>query len=93
MIHGATHFQPMVNGYSSLVPPFHMELFKELYDFPTERGLAELERIGVNYVIIHTEMYQPDRWAQKDRDLAAFAGRIRLLRVEGEGRAYVVGRR
>ncbi len=62
----------MVNGYSSLVPPFHMKLYAELHEFPTESGLAELERLGVNYVIVHTDMYQPDRWAEKEKDIAAF---------------------
>jgi len=90
MIHGTAHWQPMVNGYSSLVPPFHETLNRKLFDFPTEDGLAELERIGVNYVIVHTDMYQPDRWAEKERALAALGGRIRLVRVEGEGRAYIL---
>ncbi len=88
MIHGAAHWQPMVNGYSSLVPPFHMKLYAELHEFPTERGLAELERMGVNYIVVHTDMYQPDRWAEKENAIAAFGRRIRLARVEGEGRAY-----
>jgi hypothetical protein len=93
MIHGAAHWQPMVNGYSSLVPPLHMKLYEELHDFPTEKGLGDLERMGVNYVVIHTEMYQPDRWAETEKALAAFPQRIRLLRVEGEGRAYAIGGR
>ncbi len=88
MIHGAAHWQPMVNGYSSLVPPLHVRLYAELHEFPTESGLAELERLGVNYAVVHTEMYQPERWAEKERALAAFGDRIRLLRVEGEGRVY-----
>ena len=86
-------WQPMVNGYSSLVPPLHEKLYRELYEFPTETGLSELERMGVNYVIVHTDMYQPDRWAGKEKALASFPERIRLLRVEGEGRAYAIGRR
>lgn len=90
MIHGSAHWQPMVNGYSSLVPPQHEKLFAELHEFPTEAGLAHLETLGVNYVIVHTEMYQPDRWAEKERDLAKFGDRLRLLRVEGEGRAYQI---
>jgi hypothetical protein len=91
MIHGAAHWQPMLNGYSSLVPPLHMRLYTELHEFPTEPGLAELERLGVNYVIVHTDMYQPDRWAEKKRQIEGFGPRIRLLRVEGEGRAYALG--
>lgn len=93
MVHGAAHWQPMVNGYSSLVPPRHEKLYAELHQFPTEAGLAELERLGVTYVVVHTEMYQPDRWAEKERALAQFGDRVRLLRVEGEGRAYEIGRR
>ena len=92
MIHGASHWQPMVNGYSGTIPPFHEGLFTELHEFPTERGLSELERIGVNYVIVHTDTYQPDRWAEKEREIATFGDRIRLLKVEGEGRAYGIGR-
>lgn len=91
MIHGAVHWQKMVNGYSSLVPPRHEKLYAELHEFPTEAGLAELERLGVNYVIVHTDMYQPDRWAEKERHLSGFADRIRLIQVEGEGRAYAIG--
>jgi hypothetical protein len=49
--------------------------------------------MGVNYVIVHTDMYQPDRWAEKAKALASFRERIRLLRVEGEGRAYAIGGR
>ena len=91
MIHGAAHWQPMVNGYSSLVPPMHMSLYRELYDFPTEKGLAELEDLKVGYVIVHTEMYQPDRWAEKERQLEQYGSRLRLVRVTGEGRAYALG--
>jgi len=91
MIHGAAHWQPMVNGYSSLVPPRHEKLFAELHEFPTEDGVSELERLGVSYVIVHTDQYQPDRWAEKEAQLDAFGDRIRLLRVIGEGRAYEVG--
>lgn len=92
MIHSASHWQPMVNGYSSLVPPLHLKLYSELHEFPTEAGLAELERMGVTYVIVHTDMYQPDRWAEKERAMASLADRVRLLRAEGEGRAYAIVR-
>lgn len=93
MIHGAAHWQPMVNGYSSLVPPRHEKLYGELHEFPTEAGLTQLESLGVNYVIVHTGMYQPERWAEKERNLARFGDRVRLLRVEGEGRAYQIATR
>jgi hypothetical protein len=91
MIHGAAHWQPMVNGYSSLVPPRHEKLYAALRDFPTKESVAALERLGVDYVIVHTEMYQPDRWAEKEAALAFFGERLRLVRVEGEGRAYAIG--
>ncbi len=91
MIHGAAHWQPMVNGYSSLVPPLHLNLYRELYDFPTEKGLAELQDLKVGYVIVHTDMYQPDRWAEKEKQFGEYGDRLRLVRVIGEGRAYTIG--
>ena len=91
MLHGAAHWQPMLNGYSSLVPPFHLKLYQDLHEFPTETGLAELERLGVGYVIVHTDMYQPERWAEKARQIEGYGDRIRLAHVEGEGRAYLIG--
>ena len=91
MIHGAAHWQPMINGYSSVVPPVSEAIFAELREFPTDVSIARLESLGVRYVIVHTDMYQPDRWAEKERALAPFADRVRLVRVEGEGRAYAIG--
>jgi hypothetical protein len=90
IMHGTAHWQPMVNGYSSLVPPFHEKLYRELFEFPTEAGLAELERLGVNYVMVHTDMYQPDRWAEKEREIEGYGDRLRLVHLIGEGRAYRV---
>lgn len=92
MLHSAAHWQPMLNGYSSLVPPRLESLYAELFDFPTEKGLQALERLGVGYVVIHTDMYQPDRWAEKERELSQFGDRIILAQVAGEGRAYTLVR-
>lgn len=91
MIHGAAHWQKMVNGYSSLVPPFHTDLYRELHDFPTERGLSALEELKVGYVIVHTDMYQPDRWTEKERQIRALGDRLQLVQAMGEGRAYALG--
>jgi len=93
MIHGAAHWQKMVNGYSSLVPPFHTDLYRDLHDFPTERGLAALEELEVGYVIVHTDMYQPDRWAEKEKQIETFGSRLQLVQAMGEGRAYALGAR
>ena len=90
MIHGAAHWQKMVNGYSSLVPSFHTGLYQDLHDFPTERGLAALEELNVGYVIVHTDMYQPDRWMEKERQIETFAGRLQLVKAMGEGHAYTL---
>ena len=90
MIHGAAHWQKMVNGYSSLVPPFHTDLYRDLHDFPTERGLTALQELKVGYVIVHTDMYQPDRWSEKEKQIEALGSRLQLVQAIGEGRAYAV---
>lgn len=88
LLHSAAHWQPIVNGYSSLVPPRHEQLFAELFHFPTESGLSRLEELGVTYVVLHEDMYQPERLAATLTGIERFGDRIRLVRRVGEGRAY-----
>ena len=51
-----------------------MKLCSELYGLPTEHGLAELERMGGSYILVHTEMFEPDRWAETEPAMEGFGG-------------------
>ena len=47
MLHSMAHWQPMVNGYSGIIPPRHERLFRILTAFPDTASLRELESLGV----------------------------------------------
>lgn len=92
MVHGTAHWQPMMNGYSSLVPPKLEKLYAELHDFPSESGLHSLEELGVGYVVFHEDMYQPGRFADAMKRVGASSDRLRLVHRDGEGRVYALAR-
>jgi hypothetical protein len=93
MLHSTAHWQKTVHGYSGLRPPLHDELYRTMLRFPDEESIASLERLGVTYVVVHTELYEPGEWPTIEARLAPFEGRLRLLHEEQGGRVYeLVGR-
>ncbi len=64
---GLEHWQASVDGYSGFTPPHHRELGLAMADFPSERTLAVLRGLGVEYVLVHgglLDAFQPGRSAQ-----------------------------
>ncbi len=88
MLHSMAHWQPIVNGYSGIVPPRHERLFRILTAFPDTAGLAELERIGVGYVVLHREFYSDTQWASVLVRADGLADRMRLEAETADGRLY-----
>ena len=62
MLHAMAHWQKTVHGYSGLRPPLHDALYRSLLRFPDEESLASLERLGVTYVVVHTDLYETGEW-------------------------------
>jgi len=90
MLHSTAHWQKTVHGYSGLRLPLHVELYDELTRFPDERSLASLERLGVTYVVVHTDWYREGERLEIDRRFEPWRDRLRLVRAEGEGRVYAI---
>jgi hypothetical protein len=90
MLHSTAHWQKTVHGYSGLRVPLHVELYDELTRFPDERSLASLSRLGVTYVVVHTEWYRPGERTQIDGRLDRFRNRLRLEHADGDGRVYAL---
>ena len=65
MLHSMEHWQPMVNGYSGIVPPRHQRLYMILTAFPDTASLRELEELGVSYAVLHREFYSAEDWAAR----------------------------
>ncbi len=91
MLHSMLHWQPIVNGYSGFVPKHHEILFDQLTRFPDEGSVRALERLGVNYVVLHRADYGEERYARAVADAQAlFPTRLVLEHDARDGRVYSV---
>ena len=91
MLHSMLHWQPIVNGYSGFLPPRHEMLFDQLTRFPDEGSVRALEKLGVNYVVLHREEFGEERFAKVIADAQAlFPTRLRLEHEASDGRVYSV---
>jgi hypothetical protein len=91
MLHSMLHWQPLVNGYSGFVPPRHEMLFDQLTRFPDEGSVRALEKLGVNYVVLHRGDYGEERFAKAVADAQAlFPTRLLLEHEASDGRVYAV---
>jgi hypothetical protein len=88
MLHSMAHWQKTVHGYSGFRPPLHIELYWQLRLFPDEQSLTSLEQLGVDYIVIHTEMYPSGEWPLVEKRLQSFGERLRLQHEEAGGRVY-----
>jgi hypothetical protein len=52
------HWQKMVNGYSSFVPPRYLALMESMVNFPDSASIASLHVRDVTHIVIHPELYQ-----------------------------------
>jgi hypothetical protein len=90
MLHSMAHWQKTVQGYSGVQAPIHDRLYEELKYFPDERSLRSLTSLGVNYVVIHPDMFDPRQWREVDRTLPQFASWLTLVHQESDGRVYAL---
>jgi hypothetical protein len=90
MLHSMAHWQPMVNGYSGIIPPRHERLFRILTAFPDTASLGELSALGVRYAVVHREFYTDAEWARLLERAAAFPDRLHLEAETSDGRLYAL---
>ena len=90
MLHSTAHWQKTIHGYSGIRPALHQRLNLELTAFPDETSLRSLRQLGVRYVVVHEEMYPPERRAEIEARFARWAGELKLEHVEGPGRIYMI---
>ena len=53
MFNSTYHWQPMVNGYSDVIPQDFVALAGPINDFPDPDSFALIKRLGVRYVLWH----------------------------------------
>jgi len=64
MFHSTWHWQPIVNGYSGFFPKTFIELAEATAAFPDERSIAYLKRRGVDLVVIHGPLMDPELFGE-----------------------------
>ena len=92
MLHSTAHWQPTVNGYTGFRSPLHEELYPVVRRFLSQVSLEALTRLGVRYVVVHTERYAPDQWPLVEEAIGKMRDRLTLVRTEGTGRVYELTR-
>jgi hypothetical protein len=92
MLHSMAHWQKTVHGYSGHRPQLHIELYWQLRLFPDEQSLKALEQLGVDYVVVHTELYPEGEWPGIEERLRSFGDRLKFEQEAGTGRVYSLTR-
>lgn len=90
MLHSMAHWQKTVHGHSGIRPALHDELYGQLREFPDAEGVASLVRLGVDYLVVHTDGYEPGEWADVERRLNEYRDVLSLEVVDGAGRIYSI---
>ena len=90
MLHSMAHWQRTVHGYSGLRPPLHHELFRQLRLFPDDTSLARLTELGVDYVVVHIDLYPSGEWPVVDEQLRTFEQVLKLVYSDERARVYAI---
>lgn len=53
MLNSTYHWQPLVNGYSDVVPPGFEDMAAPINGFPDPASFAMMKTLGVKYVVFH----------------------------------------
>jgi hypothetical protein len=69
------HWKPLINGYSGYYPRDYLTTIIRMEVFPEDASINRLRAHGVRYIVVHRELYQPDRLKNL---MLRFAGRPEL---------------
>jgi hypothetical protein len=91
MMHSMAHWQRTVAGYGGIRPAFHQDLDRVLNKFPTEASLRRLVEIGIDYVVVHIDLFDPALWPDVDARLRSYEGTwLKLEYSDPAARVYSV---
>lgn len=76
------HFQPLANGYGTVVPPVYSEIASALGAFPHEPARRTLLDLGLRHVVFHRDRYLRSRSRELERRLDSEPGLSAVHRTE-----------
>jgi hypothetical protein len=78
------HWKSIVNGYSGFHPPGYQEFVGEMIGFPDGPSISRLNEIGIDYVLLHRDMYDAQEWSETEDALRDYRAELVPARDFGE---------
>lgn len=79
-----SHFKPIANGHSTLVPPVFTAIRNSMEHFPDGESVRRLRSLEFRYVILHREFYLRARAERIEQAMNAHPGLDVVHRTENE---------
>jgi hypothetical protein len=92
MFNSTFHWQPIVNGYSGFFPKTFIELAEYTTGFPDARSIAYLKRRGVELIVVHGSLMDPEEFGETTAALVARPDIEPLARFEEQRGSDIVFR-
>ncbi|MGE0042599.1 MAG: hypothetical protein AB7H88_20445 [Vicinamibacterales bacterium] len=87
LLPAASHFRPLVNGYSGFVPERYARDAEVLRAFPSDAAVTRLRALGVTRVVLHVDAFLAERGEDALRAVGWRAD-LELLEEDGDVRLY-----
>ena len=88
MLHATAHWEKTVSGHSGLRTRYHEDLYWHFAHFPDEDSIAWMADLGVDYIVIHPQFYEPGEWDEVRTRLDAFRDRLEPVFTSDTGDVY-----
>lgn len=88
MLASTEHWQPLINGYSDVVPAHVAETLEPLAAFPAADALRVLQQRHTRYVVIHWNKYSLDDRVRLRREVDALHESLTLLVGDRDASLY-----
>ena len=85
MVGSTTHWHPLVNGYSDLIPRDFRDEVDDLAAFPSRRALEILDQHQTRYVLLHRRLYNDEDWAAVVSRLDGFHAHLTPIFWDADG--------
>lgn len=84
MLNSATHWMPLVNGYSDHIPQEFRDTVRPISSFPTRESFQILGKAGARYVMFHLNMYDARSRQRLLERIDTYRAYLRPLVQEGD---------
>ena len=84
------HWKRILNGYSSYFSPTYIFITEYFNNFPSLSLTNSLKKLGVKYIIIHSEGYEESTWQRIYRELNKYSSKISLVEKFGPDFVYQI---